>query len=63
MNAGGWLFEELPVIAHSAATEPCPSFSGPAERLHWDLPDPASGAASVKETWKALNQRIQTLLG
>lgn len=55
-------FRWLITLCDRAASEACPIFSGAAERLHWSLPDPASGAASFEETWEELNQRILTLL-
>ena len=32
-----------------AAAEECPTFPGPAQRIHWSLPDPAAGTGSEDE--------------
>jgi arsenate reductase len=32
-----------------AANDPCPAFPGPAERLHWSLPDPSAARGGEEE--------------
>jgi len=53
-------------LCDSAAAEPCPVFPAaqnqPLQRLHWGLPDPASGAASFEATYQALAERIERLV-
>jgi arsenate reductase len=56
------VFRWVITLCDRAAAEQCPTFSGPAEHLHWPLPDPASGAATFEATWDDLNQRIKILL-
>ncbi|MCB1682829.1 MAG: arsenate reductase ArsC, partial [Pseudomonadales bacterium] len=42
--------------------EGCPVFPGRAQRQHWPLPDPASGAASFPDTLQAIEQRVDAFL-
>jgi protein-tyrosine-phosphatase len=53
-------------LCDGAAGETCPAFASPAgvpiERLHWGLPDPASGAASFEAVYQALAARINELI-
>lgn len=53
-------------LCDSAAGEACPAFPAradmPIERLHWSLPDPASGAASFEAVYTELAARIAKLL-
>ena len=46
--------------------ETCPAFTmrddAPFERLHWGLPDPASGAASFEAVYRELAARINELI-
>lgn len=50
--------------------EVCPEFPGPAEHLHWSIPDPAATAGALQDTYPAfqhmaaeLDTRIGFLLG
>jgi arsenate reductase len=49
-------------LCDTAAAESCPIFPGKATLRHWGLPDPASGAATFRETWQALDERIEAFL-
>jgi|GEM_PF-1096727 len=49
-------------LCDSAADTECPVFPGPAEKRHWGMPDPASGAVSFTEAYRQLDQRITDLL-
>ncbi|NIP16398.1 MAG: hypothetical protein GWM88_17285 [Pseudomonadales bacterium] len=53
-------------LCDGAAGEACPAFPAradvPIERLHWGLPDPASGAASFEAVYTELAARIAKLL-
>ena len=50
-------------LCDSAAQESCPVFPGPAQREHWGLPDPASGAITFDEVYKELETRIRAFMG
>jgi arsenate reductase len=49
-------------LCDDAAAEPCPAFPGPAERRHWGLSDPATGATSFEETRQSIEERIDAFL-
>ena len=49
-------------LCDSAAREPCPVFAGSAEKRHWGLADPASGAVTFRETYIALEARINSFI-
>ncbi|HEY5646424.1 MAG TPA: GFA family protein [Pseudomonadales bacterium] len=49
-------------LCDSAATEACPIFPGGAEKRHWSLPDPATGAATFEDTWRSLDARLTAFL-
>ena len=49
-------------LCDSAANETCPVFPGTQEKLHWGLPDPASGRVSFAATYDALETSIRELL-
>ncbi len=46
--------------------EECPEFPGPAERIHWSIPDPAAFRAGDQDTYPAFEQmaaELQTRIG
>jgi arsenate reductase len=49
-------------LCDNAAAEACPVFSGAPEKLHWGLPDPATGATTFEDTWAAIEQRVDAFL-
>lgn len=48
-------------VCDSAASEPCPLFSGPAVKKHWSTPDPASATGTVAEIDAAFDEAFQML--
>lgn len=47
------------------ATEACPVFPGPAQRLHWSLPDPSAAKGSEEErlaAFRAVRDRLGDLI-
>ncbi len=50
-------------LCDSAAAETCPAFPGAAEKRHWGLPDPASGAISFDEVYGKIEALVEGLLG
>jgi len=49
-------------LCDSAAAMPCPVFPGAAEKRHWGLPDPASGAISFDDCRQDIEERIHAFL-
>jgi ArsR family transcriptional regulator, arsenate/arsenite/antimonite-responsive transcriptional repressor / arsenate reductase (thioredoxin) len=46
--------------------EVCPEFPGPAERVHWSIPDPATAGGTDQETYpafQAMAAELQTRIG
>jgi protein-tyrosine-phosphatase/DNA-binding transcriptional ArsR family regulator len=46
--------------------EVCPEFPGPAERVHWSIPDPAAAGGTDEDTYRAFQRmaaEIQTRIG
>jgi arsenate reductase len=48
-------FDYVITLCNSAA-ESCPLFSGPAKRIHWDLPDPAAVEGSEERRLASFRQ-------
>lgn len=66
---GDTAFDIVITVCDAAAAESCPAFPGPAERLHWSIPDPASTTGSADEITAAyetaydmLRERIEKLV-
>ncbi len=45
----GQAFDRVLTVCDRAAGESCPAFAGPADRLHWSLPDPAAADGDEHE--------------
>jgi len=46
--------------------EVCPEFPGPAEHLHWSIPDPAASASAAEDTYpafQAMAAELETRIG
>jgi protein-tyrosine-phosphatase len=41
--------------------EVCPEFPGPAEHLHWSIPDPAAAGGTGQDTYPAFQQMAAEL--
>jgi arsenate reductase len=48
-------------LCDAAAAEACPVFPGAAQRRHWGLPDPASGATTFEETRARIEVLVEDL--
>lgn len=66
----GQHFDLVITVCDRAASESCPVFLGPAEKLHWSTPDPAAATGSesaisdaFEEAFSQLRQRIESLVG
>ncbi|MDP6376625.1 MAG: arsenate reductase ArsC [Pseudomonadales bacterium] len=62
-----FLGDDAPSFSHiitlcGNAEQACPVFPGAAERLHWGQADPATGEASIGDTFDALECLIHDLL-
>ncbi|MDZ7839864.1 MAG: arsenate reductase ArsC [Gammaproteobacteria bacterium] len=65
----GQHFDLVITVCDRAAAEACPIFSGPCEKLHWSIPDPAAARGSEQaidqafdETFRLLEARIDGAL-
>jgi ArsR family transcriptional regulator, arsenate/arsenite/antimonite-responsive transcriptional repressor / arsenate reductase (thioredoxin) len=41
--------------------EVCPEFGGPAEHLHWSIPDPAAAGSAGQDSYPAFQQMAAEL--
>ena len=55
-------FEWVITLCDSAAAESCPVFPGSAKKIHWGLPDPASGDATFADIFDQLVNLIGGLM-
>lgn len=46
---GGGIFTYVITVCHESDAQGCPVFPGPAQRLHWPFPDPASFTGTQEE--------------
>ena len=63
-------FDYVVTVCDSAANEACPAFTGPAERVHWSIPDPAKATgtdaqidAEFESAFALLRDRIHAQFG
>ena len=57
----GQLFDRVITVCDSAAAEACPVFAGPAERLHWPIPDPAEASGDQDTIRRAFDQAFDLI--
>jgi thioredoxin type arsenate reductase len=53
---------EVDTVITLCAEEECPVFPGKAERIHWDLPDPAAAMGSQEDTLAAFREIRDVLI-
>ncbi len=65
----GTSFDLVITVCDAAASEACPVFFGPHEKLHWGMPDPAAVTGSdedinqaFEDTYQFLKNKIETEL-
>ena len=75
IDISGWMSKNIDEFASQrfdcvltlceGARRSCPDFPGPTNRLHWDLPDPASAAGTPEEQlefFRGIRDRIRELV-
>lgn len=50
----GEIFSYVITVCDESAAESCPSFNGPAKRLHWSFPDPSTLRGTEQEKLAAI---------
>jgi arsenate reductase len=54
-------FDTVITVCDQAASESCPIFPGPCEKLHWSTPDPVKAKGSEAEIDTAFEEAFQML--
>ena len=57
----GQHFDAVITVCDQAASESCPVFLGPCQKLHWSTPDPANAKGSEEEIDTAFEEAFQML--
>ncbi|HSH44032.1 MAG TPA: arsenate reductase ArsC [Arenicellales bacterium] len=57
----GESFDLVITVCDRAASEACPVFTGPSEKLHWSIPDPAAATGTEDEINQAFDEAFRLL--
>jgi len=57
----GKSFDLVITVCDRAASEACPAFTGPCEKLHWSIPDPAVATGTDDEINQAFDEAFRLL--
>jgi arsenate reductase len=57
----GQAFDVVLTVCDQAANESCPTFLGPAVRVHWSIPDPARAGGTEDDICKAFEDAYALL--